>query len=84
MIKKDYENIIVKGCFPLAPLTVYTLVKISEKVGQNERTVFTFMSNDEPNTLARFVKNHTENSDTLVSADMIFDYFGYILKRTYK
>lgn len=79
--KKDYENIIVKGCFPLAPLTVYTLVKISEKVGQNERTVFTFMSNDEPNTLARFVKNHTKNSDTLVSADMIFDYFGYIFEK---
>ena len=79
--KKDYEKIIVKGCFPMAPLTTYILVKISEKVGQNERTVFTFMSDNAPNTLARFVKEHVQGADTLVSADNVFDYFAYIFEK---
>ena len=79
--KKDYERIIVRGCFPLAPLTTYTLVKISEKVGQNERTVFTFMSGNEPNTLSRFVKDHVQGENTFVSADIVFDYFSYIFEK---
>ena len=46
--KEDFDNIILKGCYPLNPIASYLLLNISEKVAQNERTLFTFISNDEP------------------------------------
>lgn len=48
MPEKAYIDKLVYGCFPVAPLTAYSLLRVSEKVGQNERTVFTFLAqNDE-------------------------------------
>ena len=43
----DYQQIVVKGAFPMLPLTAYALLNISEKVAQNERSIFTFLANDE-------------------------------------
>ena len=38
----DYQQIVVKGAFPMLPITAYALLNISEKVAQNERSIFTF------------------------------------------
>lgn len=40
----EFKNIILKGCYPLNPIAAYLLLNISEKVAQNERTLFTFIS----------------------------------------
>lgn len=69
---EDFSNIIVKGCYPLDPVAAYLLLNISEKVAQNERTLFTFISNDEPNSLARFVANHEDSQAWIVGADLIY------------
>lgn len=37
------EEKLLYGCFPLTPLSAYVLLNISELVGQNERTLFTFL-----------------------------------------
>lgn len=79
--RKDFENIILKGCYPLNPIASYLLLNISEKVAQNERTLFTFISNDEPNSLLRYVYNHDENCGWSVGADLIYDYFSSIFKK---
>ena len=36
--KEEFEDIIVKGCYPMRPLTTFLLLKVSERVGQNERS----------------------------------------------
>lgn len=78
---KDFENIVLKGCYPLNPVASYLLLNISEKVAQNERTLFTFISNDEPNSLARYVKEHDGCSAWVVGADLIYDYFAPLFKK---
>lgn len=35
---------VVWGCYPMHPITTFLLPKISEKIAQNERTLFTFLS----------------------------------------
>ena len=77
----DFYNVILKGCYPLNPLAAYLLLNISEKVAQNERTLFTFISNDEPNSLARFVEEHEASKGWLIGADLIYDYFSGLFKK---
>ncbi len=77
----DFERIVVKGCYPLNPSASYLLLNISEKVAQNERTLFTFVSKDEANSLAQYVKKHTEDQGWIVNADLIYDYFKGIFKK---
>jgi len=55
-----FEQKVVYGCFPLAPLTVYSLLKVSELVGQNERTLFTFLANHGKNTLSEFIEKQKQ------------------------
>ncbi len=79
--RDDFEKIVVKGCFPLNPCAAFLLLSTSEKVAQNERTLFTFISKDEANSLAQYVKKHTENQKWLINADLIYDYFKGIFKK---
>ncbi len=79
--RDDFENIVVKGCFPLTPVASYLLLNISEKVAQNERTLFTFISNDEPFSMARFVKENVDLSGWNIGADLIYDYFKGMFKQ---
>lgn len=68
------------GCYPFNPLTVYTLIQLSEKVAQNERTLFTFISDTDENSLNSFL--YTKDSvNELFHVDKIYDYFSAILKR---
>lgn len=74
--REDYQRVIVEGCFPLHPMAVWFLVKISEYVGQNERTVFTFLAKEEACTLAAFVRDHQAGEDIIAGCDKIYDYFA--------
>lgn len=76
---KDVENILFKGCFPLNPITVYSLIELSEKIAQNERTLFTFLTDDDPNSLKSFIRS---NNSGLFSNDKIYDYFEPLFKNT--
>lgn len=80
-VENEFRNIIFKGCYPLNPIAAYLLLNISEKVAQNERTLFTFISNDEPHSMARFVLEHTENKEWSIGADLIYDYFSSLFKK---
>lgn len=77
----EFNNIILKGCYPLNPIASYLLLNISEKAAQNERTLFTFISNDEPNSMARFVSEHTADMEWSIGADLIYDYFSTLFKK---
>lgn len=77
----DFEEIIVKGCYPLSPVSAYALLNISEKVAQNERTLFTFISKEEPKSMAQYVVEHTFNNEWIVTPDKIYDYFQNLFKK---
>ncbi len=77
--EKDFNSIVLKGCYPLNPISAYLLLAISEKVAQNERTLFTFVSKDESNSMIRYIKKHED--EWIVGADVVYDYFSSIFKR---
>lgn len=81
--REDFENLIVKGCYPLSPTSAYLLLNVSEKVAQNERTLFTFISKDEPYSVARHVNSCVDYSGAnwAVGADLIYDYFKTLFKK---
>ena len=74
--KNEYDEIVVKGCFPLLPLTSYCLLSISEKVAQNERSIFTFLAGNEKGSVINLIKDREE----LLSVDTVYDYFKNLFK----
>lgn len=74
----NIEEILFKGCFPLNPITVYCLIQLSEKIAQNERTLFTFLTDDDQNGLKYFIEN---NNSGLFNVSKIYDYFKPIFKK---
>ena len=70
----------IKGCFPLHPVSTFILPRLSERVAQNERTLFTFLSAEGTATLATFLDNY-RNDFRLVTPDLIYDYFEPLLKK---
>ena len=80
-IESEFDNIILKGCYPLNPIAAYLLLNVSEKIAQNERTLFTFISNDEPHSMARFVSQHSKEMEWSIGADLIYEYFSLLLKK---
>ena len=79
--RQDFENIVVKGCYPLSPITAYLLLNVSEKVAQNERTLFTFISKDEQFSVAHMVKTMSDNRNWIIDADLVYDYFKSLFKK---
>ena len=72
----NYKNWILYGSYPLHPITTYLLPRISEKVSQNERTMFNFIKDRGENTLEDFLNKY----NTFVTPDVIFDYFEEDIK----
>ena len=70
----------IKGCFPLHPVSTFILPRLSERVAQNERTLFTFLSAEGTATLAAFLDAY-KNDFTLVTPDRIYDYFYPLFKK---
>jgi hypothetical protein len=69
---------IVRGCYPLHPVTTYILPRISEKVAQNERTLFTFLSANGHGTFSSLLseENYIQNDKILLlTPDILYNYF---------
>jgi hypothetical protein len=67
----EVENLIIKGTFPIHPVTLFLLPHLSSLYGQNERTLFTFMESKESNSL--FEHLNIKNGYYLPSK--LFSYF---------
>lgn len=78
--KEEFRKIVGEGCFPMTPVSAYLLLKISECAVQNERTVFTFLSYNEPNTLIDFMHREKKFHDNSLHAGYVYDYFSDIFK----
>ena len=71
------SGLIVFGCYPLHPVSAFLLPRMSEKVAQNERTLFTFLCSNEEHALPRIL----DKVDFYVSPDAIYDYFESLLRK---
>lgn len=80
--REEFEEILGKGCYPLAPAAAYLLASVSEKAAQNERTIFTFLANDEHGSLARFIQSYAGGCDICAGAELVYDYFQTLLRRS--
>lgn len=72
---------VIYDCYPLHPVSTFILPRLSERVAQNERTLFTFISATGESTLSAFLKKHDMSEFNLVTPDLIYDYFEPLLKQ---
>lgn len=79
--EEEFEQLIIKGCYPLNPITAYLLLHVSELVAQNERTVFTFLAKEEENTMLDSLRRMKPDMPWMVYADCIYDYFSGTFKK---
>lgn len=80
LTQEHFEKKVLRGCFPLAPLSAFSLIHVSELVGQNERTLFTFLAKNDAYSLPEFLNRELEEVE-FVTVDYIYDYFQEQLKK---
>ena len=69
-----------EGGYPLHPISLYALDKLSKKVAQNERTFFTYLASQEDNSLNHFLSRYELDEFHFVGIDEIYDYFEPSIK----
>ncbi|WP_370809580.1 hypothetical protein [Ruminococcus callidus] len=74
------EKLVIEGCYPLHPVTTFILPRLSERVAQNERTLFTFLSSNQKNTLRQFIDN-VKDELSFITPDYLYDYFENELRK---
>lgn len=79
--EEEIERFLVKGCYPLHPLTAILLPKLSQRIAQNERTIFTYLSTDDENTLIDFINKNQEEAFPLIRPSGIYNYFEGLMRQ---
>lgn len=75
--KGDWRELL-RRTYPLHPLALQALPRLSAMVGQNERSLYAFLSSDEPHGLRGFLTDRkVDDSGTLPTLRLVslFDYF---------
>src|SRR5699024_9837430 len=67
----EIEEIVIRGAYPIHPVTLYLLPQLSNLFAQNERTLFTFLESDELGGLYQ----HMKKSADYYLPYRLFDYF---------
>lgn len=80
MKKSDIEEMIM-NCYPLHPVSTFVLPRLSEKVAQNERTLFTFLSANGDSTLPAFLMGYEDDRFDVITPDIIYDYFEPLFRK---
>ncbi|GIK64258.1 MAG: hypothetical protein BroJett018_20520 [Chloroflexota bacterium] len=67
---------LIHQVYPLHPLTVFCLARLSNRVAQNERTMFTFLTTDEPKALHGLLRHiELDKEDYFIRPIALWDYF---------
>lgn len=77
---KDLEYILY-SCYPLHPVSTFVLPRLSERVAQNERTLFTFLSSTGTATLSEFLAGYDDQHFDVITPDEIYDYFEPLFRK---
>lgn len=71
----------IHACYPLHPVSTFVLPRLSERVAQNERTLFTFLSAKGISTLGTYLDEVDQDKFHLIAPDYIYDYFEPLFKK---
>ena len=71
---------IIRDCYPLHPVSIFILPRLSERVAQNERTLFTFLSSRGEKTFLSLLENLGEDIN-FMTPDKIYDYFEILFRK---
>lgn len=67
---------LVAACFPLHPSTLLVLPELCTRFGQNERTLFSFLASEEPQSLLSFLRvAKLSGRPPWIRLDRVYDYF---------
>ena len=69
---------VLAGCYPLHPLTAAVLPELCTRFGQNERTLFSFLTGADPNGVVAWLRDTVWNAGDApptVGLDRVYDYF---------
>lgn len=82
-LPEEQINSVITNCYPFHPITAYILPRLSELVAQNERTLFTFISDSGKNTLSYLLSRQQDNKSEnyIITSDALYDYFEPLLKK---
>ncbi len=82
MLAEDEIRDLIKRTFPLYPLATFALAQVSSRVAQNERTMFTFLTADEPYSLSNLIEQKLENGESplVISLADLWDYFSEAIR----
>lgn len=72
----EFRENIVYGTYPLHPIVAKMLIMLSKKIAQNERTIFTFIAEDEHNSLGSFLNGTDIDKFSFIDATVVYDYFA--------
>lgn len=71
----------IENCYPLHPVSTFILPRLSERVAQNERTLFTFLSASGGSTLPAYLESCNDYEFSLITPDRIYDYFEPLFRK---
>lgn len=77
-LSSDDKKIIVEDLYPLHPLTTLALSRLTDRVGQRERTIFTFLCDTGEGTFCDFLEKK-EITETYLSFIYPFELKSYFL-----
>ena len=80
-MQSDSVEHTIAACYPLHPVSTFILPRLSERIAQNERTLFTFLSANGQATLPSFLKQYHDSEFSVVTPDLIYDYFEPLFKK---
>ena len=76
----NFNELINMGCYPINPYALYSLINLIEYVGQNERSIFNFITADEAFSFKDFIAKNNDEKYKLYPLDFLYDYFANMLK----
>lgn len=71
---------LLRMCYPLHPLIATLLGFVFRRLGQNERSAFSFLHSNEPYGLQDFLRQRTSAAGSLYSAPRLYDYLAHTLR----
>ena len=69
------HEVVTLGAYPLHPMAAFMLPRVSERVAQNSRTLFKFLSHDDASPLGDFINSSTAEGYVAFPADGLWSYF---------
>ena len=80
----DITSTLLKNVYPLHPLSALVLPLLCQRYAQNDRSLFTFLTSDEPHGFKAFLADHTVETEPIalprlqlptLQIDQLYDYF---------